>query len=694
MRSRQMLSILVLSLLAACGGGGGGGGSSPIPVGGSTTPPVSSPTPNPTLAPASSRQGDVKTLATGGGAAAIGYWPDYNVVLLALSNGVADAAGGSILASSPDNNRVTAIAYSAATHGIVFSTGASIYAFGRSGPVTTVATNLNNVFSLAVAADGTVYGIDGDHIMKITGGVPSNVTAPGTIGARMGNALPSLAVASDGSLLVSDPTNDVIDHVTASGSITPFAGSCKAATGESGSGGACWRVPVKGTGSSANFGTPGALTYDSATGTLYVADPQSAQLWSVSSNGYAAPVAGYGAAANVDGNGLAAFLNTPTSIAFQPASNSVDILEAAPNSQQEIAAFSATGTSPPAQTPPTMPVYFPNGLAPDDLAASPDGGAWAVDNNTPKSIVRVSASGTVTKYPAPASISPTWHVAVDAAGNAWFLANRLNQTNMPIDMGILNVTPSGAQTYIAAQPQHSGASIEQMNWITIGADGNPWFTESESLWYGGSFGYVNRTTLAVTQYATSAKPNGISQAAGGGIAFETTVNNKQSIQVASLTGQLASAYPIALNGADTMQYRASDSTIWFTDVVRTIAGMDSSGTEHDYAVCNQCDPVNLTVAPDGSVWSDAANMPGGIIRVTPNGAVEQYLLPLSIGSTSGISARPDGKLWVYSAMGELLLFDPAAYDAMNGPHPAMLARKSAGTGMRVRWRSKLEEPPA
>lgn len=694
MRARNVIAVAILALLAACGGGGGGStGGGPIPITRGTSTPGPSPTPtgtpNPyqTLAPPSAQQYGVKTLSVGGDADAVAYWPDYNVGVVAYGIYLVNAADGATLATAPDGNNIAAVAYSPSTQSLVFSTGANVYAIGKTGPVTTVEINAGNIVSLAVGSDGTVYGIQTDHLVKIAGGVPTNVTPPGSFGGHYG-VWPSIAVASDGSVFVSDPYDDVIFRVSTSGSITPFAGGCKTGMGATGTGGNCWRVPIAGTGTAANFDTPGALAYDPATGTLYMADNAGQQLWAISSGGVATPVAGYGSAGNVDGDGLAAFLDYPLSIAFQPASKSVDILEAAPNQQQEIVAFSSTGTAPTAFAPPAKAIAIPSGFVGDDLAASPDGGAWAAGAGAVSTAVRISPDGALTSYAFPAYDTATWHVAVDSSGTAWYTAD--NMADHVLDSwGVLEVTPSGTTTYFPASAQHSGASVSQLNWITIGPDGNPWFSEGEPF-NGGSIGFVNRSTQTMTQFATSTTPNAISPGPGGGIAFETaTIAGKTAIQYSSVSGQLANEYPLTAINALGMQYRASDSTVWFADGTGMISSIDAAGTEHDYRVCSECDPVDLTVAPDGSIWGDEGNWTTVIVRITPSGQVMQYLLPIAVGASYGISARADGKLWVYDSAGVLFLFDPAAYDAINGPHPTVLLRKPAGTGMRMRWHKWL-----
>jgi streptogramin lyase len=693
MQGRVLFCAIALPVLAACGGGG-----SSVPSVNPTSTPHATPTPSPTatpgpyatIAPASTRKGDVTTVAFGGGGNVLGFWPDFNVALVSVGNALYDAAGGtSAVATAGDQNNITAVTYSAGTRSMLFSTGSTIYSVGMTGTVTTVATGLGNVESLAVGSDGTTYAIDTDHVVKLTGGVPSFVTLPGSIGARYWNATPSLAVAPDGSIFFSDPTNDVISRVSPSGAISTLAGGCKAgANGFTGSGGNCRRIPQPGTGSSANFASPGSLAYDASSNTLYVCDTEANQLWAVSSSGTAAPVAGYGAPLNVDGNGFAAFLNSPQYIAFDPLNETVEIMESAPQGQQEIAAYSGTGTTPPAQSNPATAYYISQGLLNSTLAASPDKGAWSASSDR-SAIVRISATGAVTTYTPPSGISPNWHVAVDANGNAWYLATQSDPaTHISVGQGVLEVTPSGSQTYVAVPAQQSGVSATLYG-ITIGPDGNPWFTEDDSFpSNGASFGFVNPSTHAPTQYAASAGAGAISPAPNGGIAFSSSNSAGQSINLASLNGALGTSYPVSLFNTFTMQYRATDQTIWFSDGNNKIGSLSSTGTEQDYTLCGQCDPLDLAITPDGSVWSDEGNTTGEITRITPSGTAAQYPLPIWQGPTYGISARSDGKLWVWNNAGVLYLFDPAAYDAMNGPHPAAYLSHKPGASTRYRWHTQ------
>lgn len=682
MLRKFLFSCCALMALTACGGGSGGGASSVVP-GGPASLPTTAPSPKvyATLAPPSAQQNDIKTLATGGGAAGIAYWPDNNVVAVAGVWTVVNAGDGSVLATPPDGNQLTAITYAAAAHSIVFATQRNIYALDIYGSLTTIATHFNSISALAAVPDGTIYAIETDHIVKIHNGVTSDFTAPGSV-ARDPYVNASLATSPDGSLWLADPYNNVIDRVTASGSLVPFVGSCKpgptAATGRPGS---CWQIPIAGMGSAANFCAPSAIAYDSVNNTLYVADEWGQDLWAVSASGAASPVAGYGAPLNEDGNGLRALLNYPFALTFQASTNSVDILENF-GFEHEIVAYSVSGTPAPPYTSPALTTYVPSGLAYNSLAAMTDGSAWS-DDAAGKNVVRVSPTGALTMYPT-AGITTAGQVAIDRSDNAWYTAAHVDSEYNPIDMGLLKVTPSGEQTYFKASPNHTGGAMQSLYWLAIGPDGNPWFTENDIVPNGGSFGFVNQSTGTVTQYTLNTSTQASIASVPNGVAFLTNAGN--SIQFASLSGQLGTTERTTSAMPFSLLYRASDSSFWFTSGSSTISSVDASGSQHDYTVCSDCTPTFLTIGSDGSIWADVGNIESAVVRITPSGTALLYYMPLGINITIAISARSDGKLWVYNNAGALFLFDPAAYDAMNGPHVAPYLRTTTATDSQRPWR--------
>lgn len=680
---KTLIVLATVCALTACGGGGGGG-TPPVGVKPTSTP-GGQPSAVATFPPPSSRQGDVKSIATGSGATSMAYDPDDNAVFVGDGYAVVNAADGKTVALALDSAAIGAMAYSSQTHTLFFATPKTVYSTTiKGGAVATVASGLQNVRAVAVASTGAVYALDNDHIVALSGGAATSVTPPGSIGGPYYNGNPAMVYDSaTGSLLVSDPTNDVVESVSTTGAISVFAGGCKALGGRSGTAGDCWRVPVTGSGGGANFGAPGALAYNSISGDLYMADAMNDQVWRITAAGVAAPVAGYGQPFNVDGNGLAAFLNTPSYLAFQSSGDAVEIMEYSNTGQQLIAAFSCAGTAPPAYTSPAVPTYISAPLASDALATAPDGGAWTSEV-TGHAVDHISPSGTPTQIALASDITPGQRVAVDASGNAWYVAQRWSQ-HVLADAGVLRVTPQGAQNYIAASPQHQNVQwpVEMVS-LTIGPDGNPWFTESETSLAGGSFGVVDAQSLAMTQFAVPQVPGAIAPGPNGTIAFSSrnAAGTGLVMNYASLNGQIANSFPITDYNDVAMQYDAAGGIDWFVDGTNMVASFSGSGAERDYSICAQCAPIDISAAPDGTMWVDEANG-HAIDHISASGQATQYMLPIPWAFTNGISARSDGKVWVETLQGVIFLFDPAAYDAMNPPRPAQpMVRSRSAPGER------------
>jgi hypothetical protein len=56
-------------------------------------------------------------------------------------------------------------------------------------------------------------------------------------------------------------------------------------------------------------------------------------------------------------------------------------------------------------------------------------------------------------------------------------------------------------------------------------------------------------------------------------------------------------------------------------------------------------PEEIVAGPDGNLWVTLSSR-HGVARVTPAGAVTEFLLPSAAGNPTGITVGPDGALWV------------------------------------------------
>lgn len=101
---------------------------------------------------------------------------------------------------------------------------------------------------------------------------------------------------------------------------------------------------------------------------------------------------------------------------------------------------------------------------------------------------------------------------------------------------------------------------------------------------------------------------------------------------------------------------------------------------------------NITPGPDGNVWFTEPNV-NAIGRITPDGAVSQFMIPTPDSRPSDITAGPEGKLWfseqgasqigsvtVGGVIGELSTRSPANGIALGADGDLWFARGGLGPG--------------
>jgi DNA-binding beta-propeller fold protein YncE len=218
--------------------------------------------------------------------------------------GLALGPDGALYVSDTGNHTLRRVTTNGVVTTVAGSAGNADYA---DGPAT--AARFNQPLGLAITPDGTVFVADsGNHLIRVlaTNGTVSVLAGnPETFGSANGrgtnaffNSPVGLALASDGSLFVSDANNFTIRRVTAAGIVTTIAG----AAGHDGS--------ADGPAASARFGKPAELAL-APNSTLYIADAAHHTIRRLTPDGRVSTIAGLvGADGAVDGaNGLARFFN-------------------------------------------------------------------------------------------------------------------------------------------------------------------------------------------------------------------------------------------------------------------------------------------------------------------------------------------------------------------------------------------------
>ncbi len=159
----------------------------------------------------------------------------------------------------------------------------------------------------------------------------------------------------------------------------------------------------------------------------------------------------------------------------------------------------------------------------EGLAAGSNGMMWFTDTNDGV-IGNVTTTGIVTAYPLPANIDSgiNGNNAVDSDGNMWF-------TDGPGGFGdMAKVTPSGQITEYTL-PTLSDGNVVEVSSISVGPDGNIWYTYSGFDSSGTGVGEITSGGVA-TNYPLSSEygsygPTGITNGPDGNMWFTDDLNN-------------------------------------------------------------------------------------------------------------------------------------------------------------------------
>jgi uncharacterized repeat protein (TIGR01451 family) len=194
--------------------------------------------------------------------------------------------------------------------------------------------------------------------------------------------------------------------------------------------------------------------------------------------------------------------------------------------------------------------------------------------------------------------------------------------------------------------QYNIPSDRDLSSMTLGPDGNVWFTES------GKVGNITPAGV-ITEYSAGGENTGIAVGPDGNLWYSysspghTTGNGIGKIT----TSGVVTAYPISLYNSQPSGIAAgSDGNLWFTEKgVNKIGKITTAGTITHYSSIptTNAQPSSITTASDGALWFTEATKIG---RITTSGAITEYDVPggATGNSPSRIVAGPDGAVWFKS----------------------------------------------
>jgi streptogramin lyase len=249
----------------------------------------------------------------------------------------------------------------------------------------------------------------------------------------------------------------------------------------------------------------------------------------------------------------------------------------------------------------------------------------------------------ITEFPTPTSNAGPVGITVGPDGNLWFTEKSAGQ------IGEINPTTHAVTEF--ATPTANSNPLQ----ITVGPDGNLWFTESTA----DQVGEINPTTDVITEYpipprgSGSDAINGITAGPDGNLWFTESDSNGNAIGMINPTTHAVSVYSAPNIGSLPYGITAGpDGNLWFTEGGTGEIG-EINPTTHaitQFAISTNFagDPQAITAGPDGNLWftDDLNGGSVGMINPTTH-AITEFVIPTANSKALffGITTGPDGNLW-------------------------------------------------
>jgi len=375
---------------------------------------------------------------------------------------------------------------------------------GRIAVIGAAAAGILTAVGIAVPSGEAAATVTVPTLAIIAGNGTSGAPAPGpALSSPLDDPI-GIVVDSVGDLYIADSSNNVIEKITPSGTLSIFAG-----TGSTG-------APVAGAATSSPLNQPEGLAIDGA-GNIYVADTSSNRIVKITPGGILSIVAGSGAiGAPNPGPAISSALDEPTGVAVDHSGNLYvadydNQLVEKVTSSGTLSVIAGTGTYGTAVAGPAT--SSPLG-SPSDVAVDSSGNVYVgvetsqVAKITPAGTLSIVAGtgtyGAVTPGPATASnLGWAYSLAFDNAGN-FYVADYDNAQ-------ILKVTPSGTLSVVAGTgtggtPTAGSPTASELDYpegVAVDNAGNVYIADTYSNYVDEVIGLVPGAPSGVSATATS-----------------------------------------------------------------------------------------------------------------------------------------------------------------------------------------------
>ncbi|HXB05143.1 MAG TPA: hypothetical protein VNY77_09810 [Candidatus Angelobacter sp.] len=278
------------------------------------------------------------------------------------------------------------------------------------------------------------------------------------------------------------------------------------------------------------------------------------------------------------------------------------------------------------------------------IAVGGDGNLWFVDSGQYK-VGRMTPSGAITEFGLPAIVGGPVGITVGPDGDIWITTNALGQGRQD---WIVHLARNGDLVQYPAG-KGSGDTSSGPEAITLGPDGNLWFTE---FWTNR----IGRMTPAgaLTEFpipTSGSGPRGIVAGPDRNLWFVESSRFHPAIARITPAG-VVTEFLVGQGPTDITPYSIAvgpDRNLWFTQEQGparqdSIGRITPAGSVTTFALPAGSVANGLTGGPDGNVWF--TDISGNAIgRMSLAGAVHLFQLPRRNAQPNAIVAGPQGRMW-------------------------------------------------
>jgi streptogramin lyase len=220
-------------------------------------------------------------------------------------------------------------------------------------------------------------------------------------------------------------------------------------------------------------------------------------------------------------------------------------------------------------------------------------------------------------------------------------------------LGYIGELPTNATPGSAVQTTYAIPSLNDPDALTLGPDGNVWFTEE-----GADVGQI--TSSGAIQETAVAPLDGITTGSDGNL--WAADNGAELIKIPP--GDPRAYAPTPLSGMVEPDGIASgpNNTVWYTTDAQGTWSASVTDPAHPTNVAASGSPggnsdSGIVEGPDGNMWvaegfGSGAGNANAIAKITPAGQVTEYTIPTADSVPDDITVGSDGALWFTEEAGD------------------------------------------